>query len=239
MYERADDTDMAEGMLAYERYHMVMRRLVIRFEGMCSLAEVCAVFCSLSPNSDYYGNLRSTVSVLQGLAEQRDDTEIVVSTYSHCKARALAYARGVRSFEAETKGLKILNFYHNILTPHSSRWVTIDGHMAAIYRDTPKATMKESLIKPSEYLRIAQDVKAFAFQNFMLPQQMQAILWFTRKRSLNIAYDPQLDLFADPGDAWQTFRDVSQIKSYTKRDKKLIAERLSIIEHQQELGLQL
>lgn len=239
MFERADETDMDEGMVAYERYHMVMRRLVDRWDGMCSLPEVCAVFCSLSPNSDYYGNLRSTVSVLQGIAEQRDDTEIIVSTYGHCKARALAYARGIKSFEACTKGLKILNFYHNILTPHAQRWVTIDGHMAAIWRNTPNATMKESLIKPWEYHRIADDVKDFAFKNYMLPNQMQAILWFVRKRTLNVKYDPQLGLFAEAGDAWQTARDVSQIKPYSKRDLKQINERLSIIEYQQQLGLQL
>lgn len=227
MFAKADPTDLNEGMIAYERYHIVMRRLSEKYG--FTMGQVCAVFCSLSPNSDYAGNLRSTVSVLQGINERRPDADIVVSTYRHCMLRAISYARGHRSFIAETKGPKIINFYHNILTPHSQRWVTIDGHMVAIWRNTPKATMRQSLCSKREYEEIAQDCKGLAFRNFMLPQQMQAILWFARKRSLNVKYDPQHDLFADQGDAWKTARNVDDIRPYLKRDapaiKKMLQER--------------
>lgn len=216
MFRRADPIDLDEGMVAYERYNMVMRRLSEKYQ--FPLDRVCAVFCSLSPNSDYWGNLRSTVSVLQGLNECRPDAEIIVSTYRHCMLRAISYARGDREFEIETKGPKVLNFYHNILEPHSQRWVTIDGHMVAIWRNTPKATMKESLVSRRDYHRIADDCKALAFKNFMLPCQMQAILWFARKRLLNVKYDPQHDLFAEQGDAWKTARNVDEIRPYSRRD---------------------
>jgi hypothetical protein len=196
-----------------------MRRLADKYEYPTEF--VCAVFCSLSPNSDYWGNLRSTVSVLQGINECRPDDDIVVSTYGHCKTRALAYARGSKSFTVETKGPKILNFYHNILTPHSSRWVTIDGHMVGVLRDH-NGTMKELLIKPREYEEYADLIKQFAFSNFMLPQQMQAILWFVRKRLLNVKYDGQHDLFASSGDAWKTARDIETIKPYQKSEAKRV-----------------
>lgn len=205
-------------MVAYERYHMVMRRLAGKYG--YSMAEVCAVFCSLSPNNDYWSNLRSTVSVLLGINEVRPDEDIVVSTYTHCKIRALAYARGLKDFAVETKGPKILNFYHNILEPRSQRWVTIDGHMVAIWRDDKTATMRESLVRPSYYKVIAENVKEFAFRNFMLPNQMQATLWFVRKRLQNVVYDPQLDMLAEAGDAWKTARDVDTIKPYTKSEGK-------------------
>lgn len=215
-YAQADAVDLNEGMVAYERYHMVMRRLAEKYQ--YPLDATCAVFCSLSPNSDYWGNLRSTVTVLQGLNEGRDAAEINVSTYRHCMLRAIAYARGA-SFTAKTKGPKILNFYHNILTPHSSRWVTIDGHMVGIMRDS-RATMRELLIKPHEYEQCAYQIKQFAFNNFMLPNQMQAILWFVRKRLLNVVYDGQFDMFGESNDAWKTARDVDTIKPYSKRESK-------------------
>jgi hypothetical protein len=212
----ADAVDLDEGMVAYERYNMVMQRLAKKYE--YPVDAVCAVFCSLSPNSDYYGNLRSTVSVLQGLNEARSADQITVSTYGHCKLRAMAYARGVKSFTAETKGPKILNFYHNILTPHSARWVTIDGHMVGVLRDDRKGTMRDLLIRPHEYKDYARLVKEFAFSNYMLPQQMQATLWFVRKRLLNVVYDGQFDMFSDAGDAWKTARDIETITPYRKSE---------------------
>ena len=218
-YDLADAIDISEGMVAYERYNIVMRRLAAKYE--YSLDAVCAVFCSLSPNSDYWGNLRSTVSVLQGLNEGRRDHEITVSTYGHCKLRAVAYARGVKSFPKETKGPKILNFYHNILAPHSSQWVTIDGHMVGVLRDDRKGTMRDLLISPREYVQYADLVKSFAFSQFMLPNQMQAVLWFVRKRITNTVYDGQLDMLTGKDDAWKTVRDVDTIKPYHKADSIL------------------
>jgi hypothetical protein len=218
-FKLADTIDLDEGMVAYERYNIVMRRLAKKYD-VFTLEQVCAVFCSLSPNSDYWGNLRSTVSCLQGITERIPDSDIVVSTYNHNKTRALAYARGVESFEAKTKGKKILNFYHNILTPHSDRWVTIDGHMVGVWKDEPTATMKDLLIRPKYYDVIAYHVSDYARRCFILPQQMQAILWFVRKRITNTVYSGQFDLFAEAGDAWKTARDVNTIKPYTKAEGK-------------------
>lgn len=235
MFEQADAIDIMEGMVAYERYNIVMRRIAKKFD--VPLEIVCAVFCALSPNSDYFGNLRSTVSVLQGLRDGIPHGQIVVSTYNHCKLRAIDYARGVAAFVSDERGPKILNFYHNILQPHSSRWVTIDGHMVAIWRDQPKATMKESIVHRREYEVIADAVKRFAFYHFMLPQQMQAILWFVRKRTLNVRYDPQLaiefstDALANFSDAWKTLRNVDEIQPYSYREGR---EMQNAKENQQE-----
>jgi hypothetical protein len=208
-------------MVAYDRYNIVMRRIAKRYDFPLDI--VCAVFCSLSPNSDYVGNLRSTVSVLHGLRSGTPDDDIVVSTYGHCKTRALAYARRVDSFVSESRGPKILNFYYNILKPHSWRYVTIDGHMVAIWRNEPTATMKQSIVHRSEYTVIAEAVKRFAFYHFMAPNQMQAILWFVRKRTLNVKYSAQLDLLSDSDDAWGTLRNVDEILPYTKSDARRLA----------------
>lgn len=65
MFSRADAIDRDEGMRAYFRYHSIMCDLSRRYS--IELERVVAVFVSLSPNSDYAGNLRSTVSVLAGV----------------------------------------------------------------------------------------------------------------------------------------------------------------------------
>lgn len=217
MWARADRVDIDEGRLAYFRYHQVMRGIADLYDA--DLPRVVAAFCSLSPNSDYLGNLRSTVSVLEGMRRGIPDDEIIVATYNHCKTRAIAYLRGERMFLGETKGLKITNFYHNVLSPHDNKWVTIDGHMVAIARGQ-NLTMKEAILKGSrEYREIAHHVKAMAFDTFLLPHQLQAVLWFARKRIFNVKYDPQGSLFHGSTDQWRTLVDVAELKPYPIRSQ--------------------
>lgn len=211
MLARADATDVAEGKLAYFRYNEVMTGLANHYGH--SVSKVTAAFCSLSPNSDYFGNLRSTASCLQGLNDGIPDHLIVVSTYNHCRDRALAYLRGQRSFIEDTKGPKIKNFYHNILDPHDTRWVTVDGHMVASWRGQ-NLTMKEALCTISEYREIKHAAQVLAFEYLLIPHQVQAIIWFARKRTLNIKYDGNLDFFKAQDDQWKTLHDPASIKPY-------------------------
>jgi hypothetical protein len=215
MFDKADSIDIHEGMVAYQRYHDVMADIADTYR--YSLERVVAVFVALSPNSDYKGNLRSTVSVLHGLNLGIEHHNIVVSTYNHCKLRAINYATDKHLFLGQVKGPKITNFYHNILNPSDTRWVTIDGHMSAIWQGRD-LTMKEAIIRRSMYNRIAHDVKTFAFKNFILPNQMQAILWFTRKRTAKVRYNPQGSLFAEHGDLWGTIQKARDIVPYRFRE---------------------
>lgn len=214
MFGRADTTDYNEGLSAYPRYHIVMQKIAGHYG--FSLEQVCAAFCSLSPNSDYVGNLRSTVSVLDGINRGIDPELVTVSTYKHCQRRAYAYAMGHRDFWTESKGPKIKSFYRNILDPTDSRFVTIDGHMSAIWQGK-RLTMREALIPARTYEIIRRGVIALAFRHFILPCQMQAILWFARKRIENVVYDPQMNLFADGSDLWQTIREPDTILPYKPR----------------------
>ena len=213
MFERADKIDINEGARAYFRYHEVMHDIASLYDYPIDC--VVAVFCALSPNSDYKGNLRSAVSVLRGLKDGEDPRDIIVSTYNHCKYRAIEYARG-QPFLDLVKGPKITNFYHNILNPMDNRWVTIDGHMSAIWQGKD-LTMKEAIIRRKTYNEIAHAVKALAFRHCLLPHQLQAILWFTRKRTARIKYDAQGQLFAAPEDLWGTIQSASDIKPYRIR----------------------
>src|SRR5260370_516937 len=86
MLNLADRIDIAEGKVAYQRYHILMTKLSRKFS--IPLERVVAAFVSLSPNSDYHGNLRSTISVLAGIHNGVDMHQITVSTYNHCRDRA-------------------------------------------------------------------------------------------------------------------------------------------------------
>lgn len=213
MFARADSDDLAEGLLAYERYHELMIRISERYK--ISPPRTVAGFVSLSPNSDYVGNLRSLISVCEGIRDGRPSSDITVSTYKHCRDRAYLYLTGQADFVRRTTGPKVLNFYHNLLSPRDHRWVTIDGHMVAAWRGLP-LTMKEAIIRrKSEYGEIADAVKRLAFDQFMVPCQYQATIWFTRKRVLGVKYDPQRDIFYQ-GDVWKTFQNLDDIKPYPR-----------------------
>jgi hypothetical protein len=211
MLRLADSIDMEEGLLAYQRYHEVMAQLARRFS--IELEKVIAVFVSTSPNNDYHNNLRSTISILAGVMHGVPEERITISTYKHCRKRAYQYATGERVFLKETKGPKVLNFYHNILDPSDNNYVTIDGHMSAIWQGK-KLTMKEALVTKKEYHEIAHAVKKLAFSEFMLPNQLQAVLWFTRKRVCNIKSENQFDLLMPKGDLWKTAKDVNKMKPF-------------------------
>ncbi len=212
MFQQADAIDMEEGLLAYQRYHAVMCQMSRAYS--IELEKVIAVFVSLSPNNDYVGNLRSTVSILAGISHGIEEEKITISTYKHCRKRAFQYGTGQGDFLKETKGPKITNFYHNLLDPTDNRYVTIDGHMSAIWQDK-NLTMKEAIVRNNrEYNEIADAVKKLAFREMMLPNQLQAVLWFTRKRVCNIKSENQFDLLLPKGDLWKTSRSLNEIRPY-------------------------
>lgn len=209
-FARADEIDRAEGVAAYPRYRAVMEVFAERFG--FPLDRTVAAFVALSPNTDYLSNLRSLVSVMTGLRDGWDRSKIVVSTYNHNRDRAISYLTGEAEFVSPTRGLKISAFYDNILYPHSNR-VTVDGHIVGVWRDQP-ITMKEATITRKPYREIENAVRQFAFYHHLRPYEMQAILWFTRKRVLGIRFDAQMQLFGDPEDRWGVVEQAKDLQPY-------------------------
>jgi len=218
MFEAADEDDLREGLMAYHRYNRLMVRLSDQYS--FPLDRVVAGFVSLSPNNDYFGNLRSLISVMDGIRNDVPLNEITVSTYKHCRDRAFNYLVGARVFLDKTKGPKITSFYHNVLSPLDNRWVTVDGHVVATWRGK-NLTMKEAIIRnKKEYVEIADAIKRLAFAAFLSPNQYQATIWFARKRIFNVKYDPQTDLFFARDDLWRTNLNLSDIKPYQPQRKE-------------------
>lgn len=208
----SDTLDREIGADAYENYSIMMARFAQAYG--VDVARVTAAFCALSPNSDYFGNLRSLVSVLEY------GQEATVSTYKHCRDRACSYLLG-EPFETPKRGLKILSFYKNIRDPADPEPVTIDGHMAAIYHQRPTAKMKDWAIGRREYLEMAAAFRAVALRVGLRPNQLQATLWHTRKRVLGIKFDPHRHMFQDAGrilfelDEVQPYENTSAMQSET------------------------
>ena len=215
LYRRADLDDIREGRLAYERYHETMKAFAYHYGA--PLPETIAAFCALSPNSDYHGNLRSLASVLAGYYSGGTCDDVVVSTYKHCRDRAWNYIAGHADFDTDNRGPKIRAFYHNILDPTDDRWVTVDGHMVAAHAGR-NVTMKEAHIGRAQYRAIAADIRALAFDLFMVPCELQATLWFARKRIANVKYDPQMELFGASNDKWRTLNSPENIRPYSRKE---------------------
>lgn len=201
MFDMADSIDRQEGRLAYLRYHQVIARFAVHYDA--PFDQTLAAFVALSPNSDYFGNLRSLASVLDARRKGRPVFEATVSTYNHCRARAWSYLTGEVDFLETVKGPKVRAFYHNIHDPGCPRHVTIDGHMVCAYRNI-SAPMKEVQIGKRDYDKISNATKRLAKTLGLLPNQVQATIWLARKRVMGIKYNPQIDLFRDPGDVWRT-----------------------------------
>jgi hypothetical protein len=201
MWNKADDTDKVEGQLAYPRYQKTLRGLAHAYD--FKFESVVAAFVHLSPNNDYFGNLRSLVSVMRGIREDVPLDRITVSTYESARNRAYNCLRDA-PFPGPSKGPKIIAFYRNILDPLDADFVTVDGHMVACWAGV-NTTMKESLVSAKDYKLITTDLKALAKALTMVPCQLQATLWFARKRTLQVKYDGQWKLFdQDWSDQWGT-----------------------------------
>lgn len=193
VFKQADSFDYEAGLSAYFKYNRLMRLLAEKYK--TTIPRVTSVFVATSPNNDYKNNLKSTVSILEGHKNGTPDNKIKISTYNHCRTRALNFLRG-EDFLSVTKGLKTRAFFQNIIDPTDWFPVTVDGHMVGAWAGK-KLLMKEVAKNRFEYEKIAEDVRKLASQVNLLPCQVQGICWFTWKRINNVVYDDNLNLFGD------------------------------------------
>lgn len=209
-FDLADDVDVQAGMTAYARYNALMRKLSSRYG--FTMEEVTAVFVATSPNNDYIGNLKSTMSILDGVNNELTPDEMTVSTYKHCRDRALLYLDGVKFLE-HAKGPKTRAFYRNILDPLDLTPVTVDVHVFSAWTGERVLANAAGMSK-GQYERIAADMRTSASRLGLIPNQLQGIIWFAWKRIHNIVYDPHLSLW---GDHWNLDINLDHVKPYKKR----------------------
>lgn len=215
--EQADRFDINEGRLAYQRYHelcqQIAKKYLLRFE------TVVAIVAATSPNNSYKANMRSAVSIIDGFAKGLGPEDIVVSGYGHCKERAYTYLQGV-DFLGTVEGPKIRNFYFNIINPFDPYPVTIDGHAVNIWRGVRQNLKKVTTDRGFDYNEVADDFRFVAQKEGLLPNQLQAICWFTWKRINKIIYRPQLSLLRPLDDVWETLIRLEDLRPYEKTEVK-------------------
>lgn len=209
VYEQVDAIDRDEGLMAYARYHESLEWYARKYH--IPIERVVGAFSALSPNNDYVKNLRSLVTLLEGMRWGADVEDCTVSTYKACRWRAWQYLHGLDFLKA-TKGHKTRNFYRNILDPSDPEPVTIDGHMACVHIGK-KMTMKEVVRTRFKYQLVAVDFLDVARYVGLLPNQLQAMLWFTWKRINNVIYSPQLDMFRE-NNQWGSLVDPADIHPF-------------------------
>lgn len=208
--EQASEIDIREGKMAFRNYHNLLKNISEYYQ--VGFTGTVAAFSSLSPNQSYLLNLRSLISLIIGVKENKKLENIRVSGYRHCLNRAHQYLIGEKDFLLETKGPKIRNFYCSILLPFDKRFITIDGHMFCIWKNK-RETMKTVAISGFEYEKVANDFKKVAKANNLIPNQLQAILWFTWKRINNIVYSPQVRIGGED-DTWGLKLSIEDIKPF-------------------------
>lgn len=202
-----DATDWSEGLTAYPRYRETMQRIGNHYG--YSLESTTAAFCALSPNNDYWGNLRSLVTLMRGRNLGAEPEDLVVSTYNQCKFRAWRFLNG-DDFLTVTRGPKTRAFYRNILNPDDTESVTVDGHMYSIWVGD-RMTMVDAVRRRIRYQTVADGIKVMARHMGLIPNQLQSMLWFTWKRIHQIKYEPQMGLFRC-GDQWRLDVEPSEIR---------------------------
>lgn len=207
---QVDAIDYREGLVAYRRYRGTLERLAAHYGA--PLSGTVAAFCALSPNNDYMGNLRSTVTLLRAYREGVPVNKVHVSTYNACRNRAWRFLNG-ENFLDITRGPKTRAFFLSILNPDDPHPITIDGHMVNAWRGEV-TTMVEVAWSKFKYDVVANDYRAFAAEIGVLPNQLQAMIWFTWKRINNIVYRPQLNLFRRADDLWGLDLSPSEIQPF-------------------------
>jgi hypothetical protein len=207
--DQADAVDINEGRVAYFRYLEVCRQIADRYG--YDLPLVVAVVAATSPNCDYRGNLRSALTIIDAHKNGIPFERITVSSYRQCGERAYSYLDGV-DFLGTVKGPKIRAFYTNIMYPLDPHPVTIDGHAINIWRGK---RIRLNQIKTFKYEAVAEDYREAARRVRLLPNQLQAITWFTWKRINKIIYNPQPNFFTHkPDDFWQTLGTFDGLEPY-------------------------
>jgi len=214
LYSQADEMDISDGLQAYQRYHDLMKTIAAHFN--MPLKRTTAAFVALSPNSDYLGNLRSLVSMLEAGRQGLPYDSAIVSTYNACRARANLYLTGT-PFLDHAKGLKTRAFYQNILEPKTAGPVTVDGHMYHAWAGTTGG-MRDAKVTRRVYAQISHEISRLAAENDVYPHQAQAILWFARKRILSVLYDSQMALFDRDVGYQKTAFKLEEIRPYGVED---------------------
>jgi hypothetical protein len=185
--------DIETGARLYAMYRHRIKRLALEWE--FPLAAACGAFAALSPQSPITSNFRSLATCMRAVRDGHPPEAITVATFNRGKEAALSILMGDVDFSDVCKGPKITAFRHNLLFPHTSDRVTIDGHMVGIMAGKPDLGMREALFHErkdkggGDLARYEAAERAFLWwwrrgsaTKALPPCSVQAILWHAKRR---------------------------------------------------------
>jgi hypothetical protein len=198
VYEQAKDWEIDLGLVSYLQYHdkIFLRAVANGVEPHLAFG----AFAALSPNNTEFNNFMDLMSCINywTASEQYTKDQIhlpAVTTYPHNRQKALLILGGKEPLEV-LRGLKVTNFYRNILNPCDGRYVTIDGHMLSVWGGR-RILLKSrgATISKDTYEVIANDYITVARHLNILPNQLQATCWHVWKRIHRIVWNAQMKLW--------------------------------------------
>lgn len=198
VWNQASANDIAVAVASYQKYQQLTSAIAAKYKFSPTVG--AAVFAALSPNNDYFGNLRDVDTLLAAAAIGRDLTDFKVSTYGNNKRKAWRIAHGGDPDQLIVAP-KTSNFFHNIVDPKDPRYVTIDGHMHNIWfgKRAPIQSKNPAVrvvkVDRKMYPVIADGIKAFAAEHGLIPCEMQGCLWQTWRRIHAIRTPAQQELW--------------------------------------------
>jgi len=192
VFSQATPHDIAEGRDSYPRYRRIMELMGAKHGFDHRTA--AAVFCALSPNNDYYGNLRDASTLLRAKRALKNLDDFRVSTYGNNKRKAWALAGGADPLEL-IKAPKTRSFFLNVCDPADPVPVTVDGHIYNCWNG--RRVNLVGLRGLPDYDEVAEGVRCLAREHGMVPCQMQGVLWMTWKRMHGILITPQTTFWCD------------------------------------------
>lgn len=198
VWDAASKRDVEIAIESYPKYQRITTKVAASFGFSPRIG--AAVFAALSPNNDYWGNLRDARKLLAAAAAGKGIDDFTVSTYGNNKRKAWAIVKG-EDPDALIVALKTRNFFHNIEDPSDPNWVTIDGHMFNVYhgvrRPIQSQNNKDRVVKVTkwDYITISATLKTFAANYSLIPCQMQGVLWMTWRRLHGIHTPKQQELW--------------------------------------------
>lgn len=181
--------DFEDGGRFYPGLHRQLREISEFY--VMPLAAVVGAFAILSPRNSINGNLRSLVTCIHGLTMEIPDARIPVTTLNRNRNTALQILRGELEFSDKVKGEKVAAFRHNILFPHESSRVTIDGHMVCLMTGR-RMTMLDALLHMREtggYKEYERAFRRWAGRHVTHGAicNLQAVVWCAWRRPIESA----------------------------------------------------
>lgn len=196
VFKEATHSDITNGMSWYQEAYKFIKYVSSTYN--LSVDVVAGVTSALSPQCFWEKNMRYTIEAIEQF--QLSGNVQNVGMYSNnCRKAARILENNSAGDEFDTKyALKTKAFYQALRTVHNTNAVVIDSHAAAIALGMVHVTGTIK-VSPSSYPIISAAYTQAAMRLSILPRDLQAICWVTRKRLLKTHSQTSIEFASEHG----------------------------------------